>query len=160
MFEQHECQHHHSKTKKHSKKSKKHHRKRSRSRSVSRSSSAALRQWPRRKLLTQRATPSVTTHWSLNYLPSLLRQGSESEDEEYHKKKKRSQSKSPSEHSSSGESGEWVSQSTDSVHHVDILLTPLLVSTVTLERSYKKSKKHKKKAKKRRHKSVSDYDHL
>lgn len=35
LFEQHECQHHHSKTKKHSKKSKKHHRKRSRSRSVS-----------------------------------------------------------------------------------------------------------------------------
>uniref|UniRef100_A0AAQ5X731 Pre-mRNA-processing factor 40 homolog A n=1 Tax=Amphiprion ocellaris TaxID=80972 RepID=A0AAQ5X731_AMPOC len=32
---EHECQHHHSKTKKHSKKSKKHHRKRSRSRSVS-----------------------------------------------------------------------------------------------------------------------------
>uniref|UniRef100_A0A8C8H6Z9 Pre-mRNA-processing factor 40 homolog A n=1 Tax=Oncorhynchus tshawytscha TaxID=74940 RepID=A0A8C8H6Z9_ONCTS len=34
---EHECQHHHSKTKKHSKKSKKHHRKRSRSRSRSRS---------------------------------------------------------------------------------------------------------------------------
>uniref|UniRef100_A0A8D2LQ71 Pre-mRNA-processing factor 40 homolog A n=1 Tax=Varanus komodoensis TaxID=61221 RepID=A0A8D2LQ71_VARKO len=33
---EHECQHHHSKNKKHSKKSKKHHRKRSRSRSVSR----------------------------------------------------------------------------------------------------------------------------
>uniref|UniRef100_A0A673CU61 Pre-mRNA-processing factor 40 homolog A n=1 Tax=Sphaeramia orbicularis TaxID=375764 RepID=A0A673CU61_9TELE len=33
--------------------------------------------------------------------------GSESEEEEYHKKKKRSQSKSPSERSSSGESGEW-----------------------------------------------------
>lgn len=37
-------------------------------------------------------------------------QGSESEDEEYHKKKKRSQSKSPSERSSSGESGEWLSE--------------------------------------------------
>uniref|UniRef100_A0A8D2LQI4 Pre-mRNA-processing factor 40 homolog A n=1 Tax=Varanus komodoensis TaxID=61221 RepID=A0A8D2LQI4_VARKO len=35
---EHECQHHHSKNKKHSKKSKKHHRKRSRSRSVSRDS--------------------------------------------------------------------------------------------------------------------------
>ncbi|CAB1346620.1 unnamed protein product [Coregonus sp. 'balchen'] len=36
---EHECQHHHAKTKKHSKKSKKHHRKRSRSRSRSRSGS-------------------------------------------------------------------------------------------------------------------------
>ncbi len=34
--------------------------------------------------------------------------GSESEDDEYHsKKKKHSASKSPSEHSSSGESGQW-----------------------------------------------------
>lgn len=36
------------------------------------------------------------------------RKGSESEDDEYHsKKKKRSTSKSPSEHSSSGESGQF-----------------------------------------------------
>uniref|UniRef100_A0A673LXF2 Pre-mRNA-processing factor 40 homolog A-like n=1 Tax=Sinocyclocheilus rhinocerous TaxID=307959 RepID=A0A673LXF2_9TELE len=39
---QHECQHHHSKTKKHAKKSKKHHRKRSRSRSVSTCSSRLI----------------------------------------------------------------------------------------------------------------------
>jgi len=43
------------------------------------------------------------------YSSSLLWQGSESEEEEYHKKKKRSQSKSPSERSSSGESGEGFS---------------------------------------------------
>uniref|UniRef100_A0A671R049 Pre-mRNA-processing factor 40 homolog A-like n=1 Tax=Sinocyclocheilus anshuiensis TaxID=1608454 RepID=A0A671R049_9TELE len=39
---EHECQHHHSKTKKHAKKSKKHHRKRSRSRSVSTCSSRLI----------------------------------------------------------------------------------------------------------------------
>lgn len=84
----------------------------------------------------------------------MFSQGSESEDEEYHKKKKRSQSKSPSERSSSGESGElsplWFNL-TLSRHRTDF--TDILF--LKPERSYKKSKKHKKKGKKRRHKSVS-----
>lgn len=93
-FLQHECQHHHSKTKKHSKKSKKHHRKRSRSRSVS-------TPHPRLSEADSRNIHSAPTDPSC-----LLLQGSESEEDEYHsKKKKRSTSKSPSEHSSSGESG-------------------------------------------------------
>lgn len=46
-----------------------------------------------------------------SYCGCCRRQGSESEEEEYHKKKKRSQSKSPSERSSSGESGEWLLRS-------------------------------------------------
>lgn len=53
----------------------------------------------------------------LSYLTSMFWQGSESEDEEYHKKKKRSQSKSPSERSSSGESGEWFSEFNESLYH-------------------------------------------
>uniref|UniRef100_A0A8C5NFM2 Pre-mRNA-processing factor 40 homolog A n=1 Tax=Gouania willdenowi TaxID=441366 RepID=A0A8C5NFM2_GOUWI len=86
----------------------------------------------------------------------LLEKGSESEEEEYHKKKKRSQSKSPSERSSSGESG-WCLLSS-----VELLLSvneKCFInsnnSLLPIERSYKKSKKHKKKAKKRRHKSAS-----
>lgn len=88
--------------------------------------------------------------------PSGLWQGSESEEEEYHKKKKRSQSKSPSERSSSGESGEWLSGApgTHSSGSAMLTLTDTFLPGNT-ERSYKKSKKHKKKAKKRRHKSVS-----
>uniref|UniRef100_A0A671QQE2 Pre-mRNA-processing factor 40 homolog B n=1 Tax=Sinocyclocheilus anshuiensis TaxID=1608454 RepID=A0A671QQE2_9TELE len=54
---QHECQHHHSKTKKHSKKSKKHHRKRSRSRSVSTSSSHLISYLQTHRLLPKSASP-------------------------------------------------------------------------------------------------------
>lgn len=50
----------------------------------------------------------------------LLSKASESEEEEYHKKKKRSQSKSPSERSSSGESGECFSRLSESFdRHVE-----------------------------------------
>lgn len=99
----------------------------------------------------------ITPRLSTNY--QMYQQGSESEDEEYHKKKKRSQSKSPSERSSSGESGEWLSKlgwfiyrCVEKVQQYWHLLTFYCLKP---ERSYKKSKKHKKKAKKRRHKSVS-----
>lgn len=44
--------------------------------------------------------------YSPHYDDCIFPQGSESEEEEYHKKKKRSASKTPSERSSSGESGE------------------------------------------------------
>lgn len=142
FFAQHECQHHHSKTKKHSKKSKKHHRKRSRSRSV------RGPKWRRRELAVAECHQCSSLCW----------QGSESEEEDYHKKKKRSQSKSPSERSSSGESGEWPPQLRS---HVWTLNVPCLWHVLTLpERSYKKSKKHKKKTKKRRHKSVSTQEML
>lgn len=81
----------------------------------------------------------------------MFLQGSESEEDEYHKKKKRSQSKSPSERSSSGESGQYFALMV--VYHV--LFTFIDLICLKSERSYKKSKKHKKKGKKRRHKSVS-----
>uniref|UniRef100_A0A672RUV0 Pre-mRNA-processing factor 40 homolog A-like n=1 Tax=Sinocyclocheilus grahami TaxID=75366 RepID=A0A672RUV0_SINGR len=60
-FNSHECQHHHSKTKKHSKKSKKHHRKRSRSRSVSTSSSHLISYLQTHRLLQKSAI--LTLKW-------------------------------------------------------------------------------------------------
>uniref|UniRef100_A0A3B4EW03 Pre-mRNA-processing factor 40 homolog A n=1 Tax=Pundamilia nyererei TaxID=303518 RepID=A0A3B4EW03_9CICH len=55
VLEQHECQHHHSRTKKHSKKSKKHHRKRSRSRSGSESEDE---EYHKKKKRSQSKSPS------------------------------------------------------------------------------------------------------
>uniref|UniRef100_A0A665W5R9 Pre-mRNA-processing factor 40 homolog A n=1 Tax=Echeneis naucrates TaxID=173247 RepID=A0A665W5R9_ECHNA len=108
---EHECQHHHSKAKKHSKKSKKHHRKRSRSRSS-----------PRMRNITRR---------------------------------KRG-------HSPSRPQNAPLVENPVSAFPCSIILF-IIISKLTfpgifllkLERSYKKSKKHKKKGKKRRHKSVS-----
>uniref|UniRef100_A0AAQ5Z476 Pre-mRNA-processing factor 40 homolog A n=1 Tax=Amphiprion ocellaris TaxID=80972 RepID=A0AAQ5Z476_AMPOC len=102
LLQQHECQHHHSKTKKHSKKSKKHHRKRSRSRSVSSTHhlyknklwSNSLRSYKKSKKHKKKA--KKRRHKSVSVKEDLERDGKREKDIEKDKENDKSRGKSRS----------------------------------------------------------------